>query len=479
MRCLEDISNNRILVIDDNPSVHDDFKRILVKSYDEGSLSEAKAALFIEDTPSTNQLSFQVDVASQGHLGLQKVVDARRSGLPYALVFVDMRMPPGWDGLTTIEKLWEEDPDLEIVICTAYSDTSWSEINKRCGRTDQLLILKKPFDIVEVRQLAVALARKWDLRQLANLKLDQLNKIIAERTQELSQKESLLRQKFKSEAIGTLANGLAHEMNNLLQIIQANSEFMIDRFAADEIEYEDLSQIIMATHRGRTITDRLLRFCRKTPESSAIETFPINRVVQNTIDLLEPLMSTRISLDAQLHNDAGVVCADETMLSQAILNLLINAKDAMPKGGKLSVSTESLTLVEAKDDIILQEHSLTPGPYAVIRIRDTGTGIPIEIRERMFDPYFTTKQVGEGSGMGLAIALGTLKSHSGAIDVRSTLGDGSVFSVLIPKADDSRSLGLPSPYHDTSEEYKNYSNDCRPNTWDTNCPSNESVECVA
>src|SRR5207237_79738 len=126
-----------------------------------------------------------VDSAMQGQEGFEKVKEARRSGAPYALAFLDMRMPPGWDGLETLEHMFKEDPEIQVVVCTAYSDYSWEQITQRIGKNDRVLILKKPFDRIQVCQLATALTEKWQLKRQSQLKLDELEKMVHERTREL------------------------------------------------------------------------------------------------------------------------------------------------------------------------------------------------------------------------------------------------------------------------------------------------------
>jgi len=177
--------NLRVLVIDDNTSIHEDFRKILQAKAGEESFDEARAALF-GDPPLLRWLErFELDCADQGQAGLTLVQQARNEGRPYALAFVDMRMPPGWDGLETIEHLWKADAELQVVICTAYSDQPWGEIKERVGRTDKLLILQKPFNSIEVLQLATALCRKWDLAHEVAGQLHELNKLVDERTAEL------------------------------------------------------------------------------------------------------------------------------------------------------------------------------------------------------------------------------------------------------------------------------------------------------
>jgi diguanylate cyclase len=177
--------NLRVLVIDDNPDIHADFRKILQPKAGEESLTEARSALF-GDPPLSEVLGpFELDCADQGQAGLTMVQLARSEGRPYAVAFVDMRMPPGWDGLETIEHLWKEDPELQVVICTAYSDQPWNEVMTRIGGNDKLLILQKPFNSIEVSQLATALCRKWDLAHEVAGQLDELSRQVENRTAEL------------------------------------------------------------------------------------------------------------------------------------------------------------------------------------------------------------------------------------------------------------------------------------------------------
>jgi CheY-like chemotaxis protein len=158
-----EVTNRRILVVDDNRDIHEDFRKLLGPERDRGELGAMAAALFDDVTEDrAERIAFELSFASQGKEGLEMVSRSAFAGLPYALAFVDMRMPPGWDGLETLEQIWSVDPSLQAVICTAYSDRSWEEITERLGATDRLLILKKPFDPIEVRQLALAMTEKWN-----------------------------------------------------------------------------------------------------------------------------------------------------------------------------------------------------------------------------------------------------------------------------------------------------------------------------
>ncbi len=188
-------TNNRILVIDDNPAIH----QRLSQSPQSGRLrfckgnSTRKKRLFSARRTAIHATStFQVDSAFQGQEGLEKVRAAVAAGAPYAVAFVDVRMPPGWDGVETITRIWAEFRDLQIVICTAYSDYSWDEISKAIGNTDHVLVLKKPFDNIEVLQMAHALSKKWELTQMAARQMEELDALVNQRTTELREANARL-----------------------------------------------------------------------------------------------------------------------------------------------------------------------------------------------------------------------------------------------------------------------------------------------
>lgn len=187
--------NRRILVIDDNRSIHDDYRKVLTASDASGSLERAKAAFFgAAAVFKGSAVRYEIDSAYQGQEGVAMARAAREAGKPYALAFVDMRMPPGWDGLETIEHLWEFDSELQVVICTAYSDHPLADIIRRLGQTDRLLVLKKPFDNAEVQQLASAMTEKWRLNRQAGAERGELERLVESRTAEL--RETALRDRL-------------------------------------------------------------------------------------------------------------------------------------------------------------------------------------------------------------------------------------------------------------------------------------------
>jgi PAS domain S-box-containing protein len=187
MESHSDPTKHRLLIIDDNPTIHEDIKKILCPQQSETDIAQLAADLFGTEVEKVEQSRFKIDSAYQGQEGLAMVEKAITEGDPYTLAFVDVRMPPGWDGVETIRRIWEKYPELQVVICTAYSDHSWEDIIRQLGQTDSLVILKKPFDNVEVLQLAHALTKKWALTRESRIRMDDLDEKVRLRTAALSQ----------------------------------------------------------------------------------------------------------------------------------------------------------------------------------------------------------------------------------------------------------------------------------------------------
>lgn len=215
----------RIMVIDDNIDIHSDFIKILTSTKNNNDklseLNVLKEQLFSPEDSLISLPEFEIDTATQGKEGFERIVEAYNNGNPYALAFVDIRMPPGWDGIETIKNIWSVDKDIQVVICTAYSDYSWEETVTNLGKSDNLLILKKPFDHIAVRQLACALTRKWKLMQDERSYRHSLEERVSERTNSLEKSLSITRATLESSADGIIVVDMDGK------IIDYNSKFIL------------------------------------------------------------------------------------------------------------------------------------------------------------------------------------------------------------------------------------------------------------
>jgi signal transduction histidine kinase len=431
----EEKDNRRILVIDDNRAIHEDFHKILQTSAEEVRYDQARAALFGGSPHSGGQDQFELDCADQGQQALAMVQSALKDGRPYAVAFVDMRMPPGWDGLETVEQLWKVDPQLEVVICTAYSDQPWAEIKHRIGRNDKLLILQKPFNSIEVLQLATALSRKWNLTHAVERQLSELNRRVDERTGELQRandEQKQLQRQFqqaqKMEAIGRLAGGVAHDFNNLLTVITGCSSILLEQVRSDDPMRVLIDEISKAGERAATLTRQLLAFSRQ--QMLKPQRVDLNESLKAIASMLKRLMGADIELAVECAPHLWPVHVDRGQIDQVVMNLAVNARDAMPDGGTLTIVTSNFVLHPGTP---VPHPVFVPGEYVHLTIRDTGHGMDETVRSRIFEPFFTTKEEGKGTGLGLATVYGIIKQSQGFIFVESAPGKGTTFDVYFPR----------------------------------------------
>lgn len=243
---------------------------------------------------------------------------------------------------------------------------------------------------------------------------------------QLAALEEQLREVQKLEAIGQLAAGVAHEFNNLLTIIQGNA-LLMNREALSAEDGHCVDQILQATQRAAQVTRQLLLYSRKQPlQMRAVD---LNEIVRRSIRALERVLSDSIHLHLQLEPGLPQLRGDAGLLEQLILNLALNARDAMPQGGHLYLETRVCNIT---DQDLVRRPDATPGPCVCLTVRDTGTGIAHEHRPHLFEPFFTTKEVGKGTGLGLAAVYGIVKQHRGWIEVDSEPGRGTTFQVYLP-----------------------------------------------
>ena len=249
--------------------------------------------------------------------------------------------------------------------------------------------------------------------------------------QRLSETQAQLLQSQKMEAIGRLAGGIAHDFNNLLTIIQGRSEMLLRRLPASDESRRDISAISRTAERAATLTRQLLAFSRRQTLQPTV--LDLNAVVSGIHEMLRQLIGEDIDLEVVLDRDAGTVMADRGQLEQVMVNLTVNARDAMPTGGRLVIETGNAVVDEA---FAHQSLGASTGPHVFFRVSDKGAGIDPAIQASIFEPFFTTKGLGQGTGLGLSTVDGIVKQHGGFITVRSAPGQGATFTVYLPRSVD-------------------------------------------
>jgi nitrogen-specific signal transduction histidine kinase/CheY-like chemotaxis protein len=241
--------------------------------------------------------------------------------------------------------------------------------------------------------------------------------------------EEQLRQSQKMEAIGQLTGGIAHDFNNLLAIIIGNLQLLQERVEANEKTGEFMADALWSAKRGAELTHRLLAFARRQPLYP--EVLNLNKVIAGMTELLRRTLGANIQVREQLAADLWKALADKGGLERALVNLAVNARDAMWDGGVLTIETRSVVLDQ---DYAEQHEEVAPGEYTMLAVTDTGTGMSPETMKRIFEPFFTTKEVGKGSGLGLSMVYGFIKQSGGHVSVSSEVGRGTTVTLFLPRA---------------------------------------------
>jgi two-component system, sensor histidine kinase and response regulator len=441
---IDPLKNRRILVIDDNRAIHEDFRKILLRAANApNDLAEVEAALFGETTVEFQLPVFEIDSAYQGQEGLDLIETSLRENRHYAMAFVDVRMPPGWDGVETTVQIWKKYPDLQVVICTAYSDYSWEEMLKKLGYSDRLVILKKPFDNIEVLQLAISMTEKWRLYQQAKLHLDDLEKLVQERTIKLevtnaeltAANQSLIvatekAQKMAETALvashakGEFLANMSHEIRTPMNGVLGMVSFLLETDLTTE-QREFASTIKVSADALLFIINDILDFSKIEAGKMTLERmgFDLRETVKSVIELLTVQAQEKgLNLSCTIKKDVCTnLLGDPTRLRQILLNLLGNAIKFTAQG---RVWLEIIALHETDNEIQLQ-----------FSVHDTGIGIPEEAQKKLFQSFTqadasTTRKYG-GTGLGLAISQKLVELMGGTLGVHSLPGEGSTFSFTL------------------------------------------------
>ena len=544
--------NNRILVIDDDSDIWEAYKMILSPEQFESSSGRRMEELLKrkKDNTTESEADFELDFASQGQAGHQLVTESIRQDNPYSVAFVDVRMPPGWDGMETAVQIRKIDPDIEIVIVTAYTDRTRDEIARAVLPPDKLLYLRKPFDPDELKQIAFSLSEKWNISRIEEKQREELQKSearyrslvettsdwvweadkegnftycspvceelygykpeellgrsmfdilltpewapeykkyiqkcidnfkgyhgiervstrkdgsqvfvessvtptvsgehgvigfhgidrdITER-KEAEEEKSKLEEKYnqaqKLEALGTLSGGIAHDINNILSPIVGYTELAEMAMNQGNFNIHEHLRIIAESARKATdLIKQILAFSRQ--QVLVTSTVNLNSIIDSLGKMLNRLIREDITLEFDLADDLWLIEGDSGRLGQVLMNLVVNAKDAVGEGGRIKIHTEN-KIISKDDNLFNTNQKPLAGSFAVLSVMDDGSGMTKEIQERIFDPFFTTKPMGKGTGIGLSTVFGIVKQHGGHILVDSQPGQGTIFSAYFLKTD--------------------------------------------
>jgi signal transduction histidine kinase len=371
--------------------------------------------LLIEDNEDDACLIREMLLENQG-VGIQlEWVDRLSRGLTQLaqgktdLVLLDLSLPDS-QGLETFDTVQSCAQDVPIVVLTGLDDEAMANQAVRRGAQDYLVKGRLVDSYLLVRAARYAVERKQ-----------------AERA--LRESEAQLRQSQKMEGIGQLAGGIAHDFNNLLTVINSYSDMLLGDIGFDNPFLRNgLDQIKEAGHRAASLTRQLLAFTRQQVLEPKI--LDLNESVSNMAKLLRRLIGEDIALVRCPHPALGRVKIDPGQVEQIIMNLAVNARDAMPGGGQLTIETMNVEL----DHVDAHQHtSVEPGSYVMLEVRDTGCGMDADTQAHIFEPFFTTKAPGKGTGLGLATVHGIVKQSGGSIGVSSDLGKGTTFKIYFPR----------------------------------------------
>ncbi len=259
-----------------------------------------------------------------------------------------------------------------------------------------------------------------------------LEKKVEERTKELAKYERQLQQVLKIQAIGTLAGGIAHDFNNILFPIVGYTELTMDEVSDDSVAHKNLEEILKAAHRAKNLVQQILTFSRQSDQER--KPIKVQNIITETLRLLRASIPASIEIIHKIQDDCGHIMGDPTQIHQVIMNLCTNAYQAMQdKGGKLEVI---LTEIDVGYEEMIDKVGMQPGKHLRLLVKDEGCGMEASVLDRIFEPYYTTKEQGKGTGLGLSVIHGIVKNHRGDITVKSTPGKGTIFQVYLPLIED-------------------------------------------
>lgn len=376
---LPELHDIRILLVDDDPQAH------------------ALIAMALSDAP----FNVEIETVATVFAGLQRVVADRHD-----VYLIDQQLPDG-TGVDLIQAAKTRGAHKPFILLTGYGSTGLDVEASRQGAADY----------VEKHMVAAHLERsiRYALRNW------QASRMLHER-------EEQLRHAQKMEAIGRLAGGVAHDFNNILTTIIGYTDLIAERLRSDDATARDVAEIRRAADRAASFTRQLLAFSRKQFLNPKV--LDVNEIVSRMLEMLPRVIGDHIDTSMELDPRISRIKADASQIEQVLVNLVLNARDAMPNGGRLTVQTSAATLTSGM--VPANNLRLPPGEYVVLTVADTGIGMDDETRERAFEPFFTTKPKGKGTGLGLATVYGIVDQTGGAIVLESAPDAGTTARVFLP-----------------------------------------------
>jgi len=386
-------------------------------------------------TRALQRAGFQVIEAATGYDALDMTRDHEPD-----LVLLDVKLPD-LSGLEVCRILKASNPSVLVLQISASFVKASDRVAGLEGGADSYLT--QPVAAEELAASVRALLRMGAAEAALRDVNETLERRVAERTQELAaanqalqteiemreHTEEALRQSQKMEALGQLTGGIAHDFNNLLMGIIGNVEFLLRKLPPDAAEYRHYADAAMASAgRAATLTQRLLAFSRR--QALQPQSVDLDALVEEMSDLIRRTVGESISVVTQRTKDPWPGWCDSNQMANALLNLAINARDAMPDGGQLTIETANVTLDEGYAARFVD---LAPGDYTMVAVSDTGTGMPPDVVAQAFDPFFTTKPIGQGTGLGLSMVYGFIKQSNGHARIRSTPGLGTSVRLYVPR----------------------------------------------
>jgi two-component system, cell cycle sensor histidine kinase and response regulator CckA len=416
-----------------------EFQRLREAGY--AARRSRRRILYIERSEADIDLTIEYLAEQAPHLHLN-IVRSASEGLellqqsPVDLVLVDLRMP-GMDTLDFLRQLRQRNQPVPVVVVTGRGDETTAVAALKLGAYDY--ICKREGYLTQVPYAIDNAIDRFHLTQLNG----RLQAELVERERAEAERARLseqLQQAQKIESLGRLAGGVAHDFNNLLTVITGHADLMLERLAPDAPLRENVKHIIAATKRASDLTRQLLAFSRRQVLQPRV--IDLNESIRESMSMLSRLLSEPVQLVTILDPHLGHVKADPSQLNQLLVNLAVNARDAMPRGGRLTIETQNVSVDEQEAQ---RYNSVPPGSYVMLAVSDTGIGMDNDVLPHIFEPFFTTKEHGKGTGLGLSTVYGIVQQSGGWIWVDSEVGHGATLKIYLPRVEGAVTvIGAPA-----------------------------------